>query len=275
MTDNKMPGDHARRAPNVAWYALPLAGLVAIWASHLYYSVSRRPDVLWEDDWAVFWLPGYSRSFDLANILGTQNDTVAAYQNALQYLMLVATDLHLPSYIAVQNVFLLAFVIATWRLLASMDLGLGRGNRIGAVLAALLLVPVFTGTHHFEGTGMRFNHNMPIVYLALALLALRSPGLGVARQPVAGCLLFLSGVAYLSGWMYLLATTVTLALVRLFAAAEEPAVRRRADGIPGRPTMAGVWIALLAVAAVSISLSHRTYFLESGSSHALTPLVWP
>jgi len=266
----------SRRMAKAAWHVLPLIGLVAVWATHLYYSVSLRPDVLWEDDWAVFGIPGYARPFDLVNIFGTQNDTLAAYQNALQYLMLLTTDLHFPSYIAVQNVFLLAFVVAVWRLLTSMDLGLGRGSRISAVLAALLLVPAFAGTHHFDGTGMRFNHNMPIVCLALTLLALRTPGLGAVRQPIAGCLLFLSGAAYVSGWMYLLGATIALALVRLFNTSGRSSANPRTDGLPNRLTMVCVWVALLTVSTVSIWLSHQTNWLaETGISHAKTPLVWP
>lgn len=266
----------ANRVRNAVWFLIPLAGLVAIWAAHLYYSVSRRPDVLWEDDWVVFSVPGYSRSFDFANIFGTQNDTFAAYQNAVQYLMLVTTNLHMPSYIAVQNFFLLAFVIAVWRLLSSMDFGIGCASKTSAVLAALLLVPVFTGTHHFEGTGMRFNHNMPIVYLALALLTLRTINLGTYRQLIAGCLLFLSGAAYISGWMYMLAATVALVLVRLLAAPKKSPADLWGHGIPTGPTIAGAWIALLAVSAVSVWLSHVPYeLIETGHNQGGAPLVWP
>ena len=258
-------------------YWAPLAGLVAIWAFHLYYSVVYRPDVLFHDDWAVFGIPGYSRAFDLVNFFGTQNDTVAVYQNTVQYLMLVATDLHFPTYVAVQNVFLLAFVAAVWRLLATME-SLGGGLGFRSAMAALLLVPAFTGTHHFLGTAMGFVHQMPIVWLVLALLALRAPRLGALRQPFVGGLLFLSGVAYASGSMYLLAATLALALVRMASASERPAGDRRLAGLPAGRVVAAAWIALLAVSALSIWLTHRPYLSQLTAGEGLSskpPPLWP
>ena len=276
MSDGTGTGLPRRAA--AAWRWLPLAGLVAIWAFHLYYSVVYRPDVLFHDDWAVFGIPGYSRAFDLVNFFGTQNDTVAVYQNTVQYLMLVATDLHFPTYVAVQNLFLLAFVLAAWRLLSSMDFGFGGWRWAGSVLAALLLVPAFTGTWHFLGTAMGFNHQMPMVFLVLALSASRTERLGPLRRPLAACLLFLSGAAYLSGWMYLLAATLALALVRVLAP-PGPGEPRRPAGLPGGWAVAFAWIALLAVAALSIRLSHRPYLPQllpgEGVAHAKPPPLWP
>ena len=251
---------------------LPLAGLCAIWAAHLYWSVSLRPDVMVEDEWHVFTVPGYGRHFSPINIFGTQSDTIAAYQNFLQYIMLITTNLRYPHYIAVQNIFLLMFLLTSWRLVMSLDIGDEGGNSFRSAIVCLLLVPVFTGTHHFLGSAMGFIHQMPMVWLVAALLALRAPVLGALRQPVAGGLLFLSGAAYLSGWMYLLATALALAFARLLAAPEE----RRSTGLPAWGTIGAVGAALTVAAALSLWLSHRPYLLvEQGTTFMATPLLWP
>ncbi len=39
------------------WW-LPAVPLLLLWASHLYFSCTLHPDVLWNDDWSVFRIAG-------------------------------------------------------------------------------------------------------------------------------------------------------------------------------------------------------------------------
>ncbi|MAJ65306.1 MAG: hypothetical protein CBB62_13820 [Micavibrio sp. TMED2] len=244
---------------------LPLLPLLMLWGWHLMVSSDARPDVLYADDWAVFRIPGYSRTFRLENVFGTQNDTIAAYQNLVQYLALRLFDLKFTTYIALQNCFLLAFLLAAWRVLLKAS---GKATWWMSGLIVLLLLPSLTGTVHFSAQAMSFVHQMAIVYLTLALLCLSSDRLGKARQPLVGLFLFLSAVSYLSGVMYLLAVTGTL-LALIILRAERTA-------LPRITTIGACWLLLAAVAAASIMFSDRAFQLvEAGTNHKDNPLLLP
>jgi hypothetical protein len=244
---------------------LPMLPVLTLWTVHLYYSATLRPDVLFADDWSVFRIPGYSRAFSLGNIFGTQNDTVAAYQNLVQYLALVLFDLRFPVYIAVQNLFLLAFLVGSWRLLRSIA---GPRSLAISALAALAVVPALTGTTHFQAQAMSFVHQMPMVYTTLALLCLWTPCLGRARQPLCAALLSLAAVAYISGAMYLLAASAVLVAVR--------ALTRGRTNLPSVLSIAGAWLVFALVAGLSVALTDRSFsLLEAGTNHKNVALLLP
>jgi hypothetical protein len=241
-----------------------LAALLGLWAAHAYYSVKFRPEVLYADDWAVFRIPGYSRAPRLQNIFGTQNDSIAIFQNLLHYLNLIAFDLRQKSYIFLQNLFLLSFLLATW---ATLRRAISQNLVFSTGLAGALVVTL-TGTVHFAYQSMSFVHQLPIVFLAIALYLLWALRESAWRNAGIVLCLVLSALAYLSGLMYLIAATVLALFLRVHA--------RPGDRVPSLTVLLATWVGVVVLFGLAVAFTTREFpLIEAATNHKNLSLVLP
>ncbi len=124
------------------------------------------------------------------------------------------------------------------------------------------------GTSLFGEVALGFVHQMPMVYLVVALVCLSTASLDHARQPLFALFLSLSAVAYLSGLMYLVAVTTTVLLLRILSSER--------SGLPSFASMTTVWLAAALIVGLCIAFTDRSFLLaEAGRNHRDMPLVMP